>query len=335
MRKPVILLVLLSGCWLVEGHPPHDDDQHDHDDPPKPDDDDDDGGCTFLCPIPFEFSAASPFGAGTAYDVGFNKDEDVSVTITSSDPSIFEVVTVDFTKERVYLKGRAPGNANLVARDAVTDKVLHIAGVSVEYVATIELQFRAGPGLDAPVTSLAALIDTEESLGLYYRSSTGAKLRGRGPITTRGSVLPSTFSEFRGSDAFGAYERAGIYIAGAGAIVATLEGDPREFAFPIDIVSAPATTSLVAMQISNNTLVAHSSIAVGNLVGIDVIGKTADNRYVAGVTATWSKPPGLKALFGTTQASTEAVYQGEAPGTYDVTATVSGQTLTQQIVVTP
>jgi hypothetical protein len=299
--------------------------------------------CTVGCFVSLEFAATLPFGSGTEYSLPFQKAGSGNLVIESSHPEIAEVVAVvDGSSKYVTLRGKTPGTAALIARHGNTDEVLDVTTVIVMHVANVQLEYRSGPGLDAPVTSLASLAGASDSFGIVYRSASGERLAGRGGFSATGGVaIDPGEGEFRPSNLYGAglHARVAVVVNGSGTLVATLANDGREFVWPIDVVAQPATISLVPMYVDSNNMLAvppATGVKVSALVGVDIIGRTLEGRFVVGVEALWSATPGLS-LFITpsTTPTTEGVFRTVMPGTHVVSALSNGTTYTQQVVVIP
>lgn len=347
MRTSLLLLYLATGCFGDRsndhsgggGSSPTPDAGVRADAPPRPD-----AGCLGSCIVAFSFDPTFPFGAGTEYSVGVHMNGSGNLIIENSDSAVAEVVAVAVagTSKSVRIRGKSAGTTTLLARDGATNEVLDTVTLTVEYVATVGLQYRSGPGLDGPVTSLAALQGARDSFAIVYRNAAGTPLNGTGGfVTTGGVTIDPQGPAFRASNLFGgAHARVAVSITGSGTLATTLAGDPRQFVWPIEVVAAPATISLVPMWLDTNSMLAPlpaAGVKAGTFVGVDIIGRTADGRVVAGVEAVWSAPPGLTPfLTSATAPQTEGVFVADAVGSYAISAvTNGGATYTQPIVVTP
>jgi hypothetical protein len=344
MRKPLLLLCLATGCMFGDrsedrpngpGTPPRPD--AGIADPPGPTPD----ACAVGCWVAVQFPPALPFGAGMEYRVSLQKTGTGGVVFDVSDPAIVEIVAVvlDGSSKHVRVRGKSPGTAMLTARHAGNHTLLNTTVLTVEHVADVHLQFRSGPGLDAPVGSLAALPGTSDSFAIVYLDSAGNRLSGSGGFVTTGGVSIDPMGPgLRPSNYYtGIHARVAVAIDGSGTVATTLADDPRQFVWPIEVVPAPATFSMVSMYLDSNSMLVPlpaTGVKRGSFVGADVIGRTADGRFVAGVEALWSASAGLTPfLISTTSPESEGVFQAQSSGTFSAVA--GGTTYTQQVIVTP
>jgi hypothetical protein len=119
---------------------------------------------------------------------------------------------------------------------------------------------------------------------------------------------------------------------GTGTLVAKLIGVPLQAAFPIEVVSAPASMELVHVVLRNGQLIAAPEpVMVGELVGSQLVARTADGRFVGGVTATWSSPDAVTFLVTAGAAVTESVFWFKTPGSYAIVTAVGSTTITTQV----
>lgn len=280
----------------------------------------------------FAFRDMPAIGVGTVADVRHDGPRDLALLVESSDPS---VVSVAVEGGEIRVTGRGAGAAKLTARAAATGAMLDEVEVQAIDVASIELHFRPGPGLDQPVAQLAGLAGSRDAFGIVYRAADGRTLTGRGEFEVTGAslALAGTPEAYRLSDLV--VRRAQVELAfgapGTGALVAKLIGAPLRQEFPIEVVAAPASLQVVPMVLRGVELVAAPDpVQVKEAVGADIVGRTADGRFVGGVTASWSSPDPIT-FFTSSAASSESVFQLEAPGAYDLVAKVGAETITTRI----
>jgi hypothetical protein len=288
------------------------------------------GECQLDCD--FAFRDMPAVGVGTVADVRHDGPRDLALRVESSDPS---VVSVAVEGGEIRVTGRGAGAAKLTARAAATGAVLDEVEVQAVDVASIELHFRPGPGLDQPVAQLAGLAGSRDAFGIVYRAADGRALTGRGELEVTGAslALAGTPDAYRLSDLV--VRRAQVELAfgapGTGTLVAKLIGAPLRRVFPIEVVAAPASLQVVPMVIRGVELVAATDpVQVKEAVGADIVGRTADGRFVGGVTATWSSPDAI-AFVASSAAPSESVFQLDAPGAYDLVAKVGAATITTRI----
>ncbi len=348
MRTTLLLLALTTGCFFGDGPEVFDPGGGPATRPdagavvdasaPVPVD-----ACTFGCWAAVELGSTFPFGTGTEYRVGAEHAGTGAVVYETSDAAIADVagVEVSGSLRRVRVRGNRAGTTTLIARHGDTDEILDTTPLTVVDVATVELAFRSGPGLDAPVAGLAALAGTTDAFAIIYRDADGERLSGRGGFATTGAITIEPAAPFRPSDLFagGAHARVAVTVSGSGTLTATLANDARSFAWPIDVVAAPSTISLVPMWLDANSQLSplpSGGVKVGSYLAVDVIGRTSGGRFVAGVEARWSAPAALTPSFtSTTMAESEAVYRAASAGTHTVSALVGATTYTQQVLVVP
>jgi hypothetical protein len=250
-------------------------------------------------------------------------------TVESSDPAIAEV-RVD--PAGIHVTGRAAGVVKLTARGVATDEVLDEVEVEVADVAAIELHFRPAPGLDQPVAQLAALAGSTDALGIVYRSADGRALGGRGVFEVTGAplLIVGAPEVYRLSDTVARRQQVQLELGapGTGALIAKLHGVALRAEFPIEVVSAPASLEVIMMVLRGGQLVvAPDPVATSDFIGSEIVGRTADGRFVAGVTAVWSSPDPVSFLTAPAPA-TESVFQLGVPGSYDLVTTVGTASFT-------
>lgn len=336
MKTVLSILVVLTACAVEEDWPP---------DRPRPtvtpdaggggggDGGGGGGGASF------DFSTPHPFGVGMTYDLAYSTQA-TTFSIDSSDPGIASVEPVPGTAKLVRLHGHAAGTVQIRAWKQGSTTPLDQVTVAVVPVDGVALQFRNAPGTTAPVTQLAALANSSDRIAVVYRAANGDPLAGRGTVAATGAITLATSDDSRLSDILGP-PRVDITAgaAGAGALVVTLADDPRQFAFPIEIVTAPASYELALMVLGPNwTLVPPPpAIEAKELVGADIIGRTGDGRFVAGVRAVWSATAGLDLGVSSTtpNVGSEAIASAQAAGTYTLTATAGTTTLSRDLVIVP
>src|SRR5262249_55591187 len=99
--------------------------------------------------------------------------------------------------------------------------------------------------------------------------------------------------------------------------------------FPVEVIDAPTSIELAAIVLRDGELVAAPSpVDAGEPVGIDLVARTDDGRFVAGVTADWTVDATPRT---DSKAVTELVFSKDPPGTATISATHAGQTLTSEI----
>jgi hypothetical protein len=349
MRNSVLLLCLATGCFVRDNSDGLSNPPGGGGNPTRPDagaavDAYSPDACTVNCWVALGLDPTFPFGAGTEYRASFHKNGTGVVVFQTGNSSIAEVtgVVINGSSKYVRVLGKSAGTTTLIARHGDTYEELDTVALTVEYVASVQLEYRSGPGLDGPVASLAALQGASDSFGIVYRNAAGNPLSGSGGIVTTGGVaIDPAGPVFRASDIFGhVHTRVAVTVGGSGTLGTTLAGDARQFVWPIEVVAAPATISLVPMWLDPNSLLAPlpaAGVKVNSFVGVDIIGRTADGRFVAGVEAVWSSTPGLPPfLTSTTTPETEGVFTADVAGTHTISAfATGGTTYTQQVVVIP
>ncbi|MEJ7596703.1 MAG: hypothetical protein WKG01_02235 [Kofleriaceae bacterium] len=274
------------------------------------------------------------FAAGTTYLLEVPTLD--GLELSSSDPAIVGIAPAA-TGEAFELTGGRAGAVTLTARCLESDRVVATAQVIAAPVASIELRYRAAPGANRPVVALAGLRGHADSVQVIYRGNGGELLRGRGQFAVRGTAVTMIESSPRRlSDSFFSRSTAvALEFAALGnaELVASVAGG-IERVLPIEVVPAPATLELVTMVLDNWTLVpAPSPVATGTFVGIAVIAKTADGRYVSGVQATWNVTPAVSIVDGSlSQESGELVIAIGNPGPVAVTARAGTLTATREII---
>jgi hypothetical protein len=248
--------------------------------------------------------------------------------LTSSDPSVVEV---DVIGEQIVIHPHQAGMAAVVVRKAGDPRIVAQYTVTAIDVATVALGVRTRPVVPAPITTLAAVIGSD-TIAVEYRSAAAEPLAGHAAFSVRGDVLtlePAT-TESRLSELFESRDRVrlGFVGRGTGELVVTIDGG-IEHTLPIEVVAAPATLATVAMVLRDGELVrAPDAVEVGEPVGVDVIGRTADGRFVAGVVADWTTSG---TLWTPRLGVSELVFDAGAPGPVDVTARVGDLTITQHL----
>jgi hypothetical protein len=277
---------------------------------------------------PFQFfSSGAGVGVGLALDILYQADGALGdYQVTSSDPLIVELT---LEHDQLHINALAAGTASITARRRGDPQVLARFAVTAIDIDHAELYFRTTPVSPSPVASLAAVVGND-TLGLGFRRATGGLLEGHATYSVRGTGLAiADNAESRLSDLVDALDRVHLQFTtpGSGELVVSL-GGTREQAFPIDVVAAPATLDTVAMVLRGGLVVAPDPVNVGELVGVDIVGRTADGRFVAGVLADWTTTADV--LVGTGPSS-ELVFSAKTAGSINVTATVGTRTLSRTL----
>jgi hypothetical protein len=272
--------------------------------------------------------------AGTS--IWFAKGGAAEVRLVSSDPRIVEAELLD---HGLVVTAHQPGRASVIAESVDGSRVLAELAFTVVEVDAIEFHFRTSPVSPEPIDRLAALPDTTDSLRVVYRDASGEALAGLGSFTVRGSavqIIDQAQVEGRFSEGYepGAPLPLRFASAGQGDVSAELS-DGRSFSVQIEVVAAPAEIDVVTGVVRDGTLIATEQVEVGEPVGADVVGRTADGRFVAGVIASWNTGTPVDFWFGSSPGS-EIIFSIEASTTIDVTATAQtpGGTLTATRQVT-
>jgi hypothetical protein len=305
-----------------------------------------DAGCpggAASCPAHpyFHFSGPGKLAAGTEVALRYALDPELTAyDITSSDPSVIAVERdiPDPVSPSVALRSLSAGAATITARLRGAATVLDAVDLTVVDAATIEVRFRASPVSALPIAAIAGVLDTADHLNIDYRDSTGEKLGGHGSFAVSGgdavAIVAVGSSPGLVSEALEVHDSVGVRFAHLG--TATLEislrdRDPR-IALPIEVVAAPSMVDVLAMVLRNGELVvAPRPIAAGEYVGTDIVGRTSDGRFVAGVTAAWSTAPSVSFVTQTTATSPEIVFYAPPPGPLTVTATAGSLHATAQL----
>jgi hypothetical protein len=254
--------------------------------------------------------------------------------VFSRDPA---VVTAFVEADMVRLSGRAPGRTTLVA--AAGGRILAQLALTVVEVEAVEFRFRTSPVAAEAIDDLAAMVDSSDSIRVIYRSADGEALSGRGSFSASGAAeVAPLVAEDRISEHLEAGQRVGVRFGeqGMGELSAGL-ADGRSFSIPIQVVAAPARIDVVTMALRGD-LVAADVVEVGELVVADVVGRTEDGRFVAGVSADWSLSDPVDDDYGSLPGS-EVFFTIPTAAAIDVTAVVSapsvpGGTLTATRQVT-
>jgi hypothetical protein len=284
----------------------------------------DDTGDLYIPPPPsFSFQAPSAsLGVGLRYRVPAEHDAPIaSYEIRSSDPAV-EVIS---DGDDVVVRGVRAGASIITVTRAGEDKVIASLVIDTSDVDHAQLFFRSAPIAQSPVASIAAVIGYD-SLDIGYRSIANEELAGEAEVAVSGdAVVLAQGPESRLSDLFTSRQHVALQFvrAGTGAIVVGHQ------TFPVEVIDAPAAIDLVAIVLRDGELVAAPSpVSAGEPVGIDVVARAADGRFVAGVTAEWTVDA---TRWSNPGAITELVFSKDNPGTATIGAAVAGQTLTTQI----
>ena len=321
-------LLLLPSCLLDR------DGDDDGDDPPEPGDGPlvctpdgcPDGEAAFVFDTDLERLAG-----GTELDVYYFASPYLpGYRVVSSDPDVLEVEYDDLS---MHLVGRAPGSATLVAEATDPSWVLAELPVTVVEVASVDFRFRTTPVAPEPIDRLAGLVGTTDSLRVDYRSADGEALRGSARFSARGAVAIADpdLVESRVSEGFEPGDIARLEFAelGEGELSADLV-DGRSFPLPIEVVAEPASIEVITMVVRDG-LVAAAQVDVGEPIGANVIGRTGDGRFVAGVSASWATSGPIEFWFDDGPA-TEVVFSIESPVAAGITATHSSFTASRALV---
>ena len=244
--------------------------------------------------------------------------------LVSTDPSVLEA---ERDGDQIRLLARSPGRASLMARSADDERELAVLPLEVVAADAIEFRFRTRPVVDGSVERLAALRDTTDSIKIVYLDADGEVLAGVGPFSATGDsveVGDATTVESRISEAFEPGFSAPLRFGapGQGAVSAELPGGLAA-SIPIDVVAAPAQVDLVTMVLRDGALVSADQVDVDEPVGVDVVGRTDDGRFVAGVSASWAAGAPIDVWFRSAPSS-EIVVSLDSAATARVTATVEG-----------
>ena len=268
--------------------------------------------------------------AGTTYKLRHHDPD--SFELVSSDPRIL-AVTPSLGGDGFDLVNAQAGEVMLTARCVASEQVSARGEAVVAAVASIDVHYRAAPGVNEPILALAGLRGQADAIAVAYLDDGGGMLRGTGSFAVRGdgaiAIVPPMTRWLSGV----VHPRSttvdvAFVELGRGELVATV--GELERVLPIEVVAEPATLDLVAMTLENDALVpATYPVRVGNYVGFDAIAKTADGRYISGVPAVWQTTVGDGGPYGPLL---ELVFTVLAPGPIVITATVGTLTATHQVV---
>ena len=270
----------------------------------------------------FEFnSAVDRLAVGTELEVGYTAT--AAFRLASSDPSVLEAQEEE--GGLIRLVARSPGIASLRAESADGSRELAALPIEVAPAEAIELYFRTGPVASEPIDRLVALRDTTESIRVVYRDGNGEVLAGRGAFSATGdgvAIADAELVEGRISEVFepGFAVPLSFGAAGQGEVTAELPG--LSASIPIELVAAPAEIELVAMVLRDDVLVAADQVVVSEPIGVDVVGRTAEGRFVGGVTGSWTTSLPVDVWFDPGPSSSEIVFSIESATRVGVTATV-------------
>jgi hypothetical protein len=226
--------------------------------------------------------------SGTRHAVGI--DALPELDFATSDPSI---ATVRATSSGFEVETFAPGQTSIIARHRGTSELAGSLPVRSAVADSIDFRYRAAPGADEPITELAGVRGGTDHLCVAYRDAAGNLLVGTGGFRYEGAVRSVAVNSLRASEIN--VERSaciGMQFTelGAGRIVAEL-GSVQIGELAIEVIEEPATVGLLAMQIpliGEGLSPAPEAVRVSDLIGVELVGETADGRHVAGLAATWS-----------------------------------------------
>jgi hypothetical protein len=337
-----LVAFLLPGCWILHdpAHDPPDGAAScrphcDVDADPGPPPPDADPGPWFAFPT----YTNARFAAGATWTLDLTTGDPLTgITVISSDPSVLTVTAPNDRTLRVY--GVAPGTASLIASRSATGVVLDSLELTAVDIASIELHARAAPGADGPVDSLAALAGSTDDLAVSLIDAAGAVVPGQPTYAVDGVGLTVSghVGASRLSDLFVARsDRFGLIAGSAGAtaeLVVSL-GTGQSRSFPIEVVAAPAALALITMVVDDAgaLVVEHDPVEAGEPIGTDIIGRTTNGRFVAGVGATWTSTGASINVW--LDSGTELVFDVPAAGTTTIHAAVDTRSVTDAITAQP
>lgn len=291
--------------------------------------------CGFLC-SGLQNRNVSPIAGGTTATLSVAPPSGhESFVIESSDPMVAVADAPLVGAGTVTVSGIRPGTATLTARDAATHEELDHAEVTVAQVDHIEIYYRAAPGVNQPITAAAGIAGRSDAFGVVYRAADGGALAGRGTFAVRGTglSLPLAQGSPRLSDVIADRQQVTVSFAssGTGELVAGLVGQDRQAVVSLEVVGDAATVDVIDMVLRGGKLVdVPDPVPVDEPVASDIVGRTVDGRFVAGLVATWSSSPAVVIATGTDSVS-ETIFQIRSPGPVDVTATIGARTVTRHL----
>lgn len=338
LRIQHLLLVSVAACFPQSDDPPRPNGPPDVRPDAPPLECPDRPGCPRPPPPPedplrVELGEPQRLAAGTTHVIAPSSSPTfIGVELTSSDPSILTAEVVDTNHLRLI--SHAPGVVTLEGRRTGFPQILDTLEVTSVPVETIEVTFRAVPGANAPITALAGLANTNDTICIRYLGAGGEFLPGRGQFASSGPVLqilPSA-SAGRVSEWFAQRSTCvglGFGALGAADLIASVEAGISR-SIPVEVIAAPATAQLLFMVLGTGStlLPAPDPVHVNQLVGVNLVGQTADGRFVGGLGAIWTMTPPASSFITET---TELVFVMSGAGTATITATAGSVIRSQAI----
>jgi hypothetical protein len=323
--RTVALLLMFSACYPDRNVP--------EELPP------DAGECRVGCtppieePEPVDLGNGGRIAAGTTATfhrlVGGSSFD--GVELTSSDSSILTARVISSNAYEVI--AHAAGHATIEARRPGFPQVLDTIGVTAVPVEAIEVFFRAAPGANAPITRFAGIRGATDGVCVRYLAEGGEILDGRGQFaaTSDALVVLAEPGSKRISESF-AHRSTCVRLAfaklGTTNLIASIEGGVSR-TIAVEVITAAPGAELRFMVLRNSELVAAPDpVITGELVGVDLVGRTSDGRFVGGLVATWTLGAPADSFL---VSDDELVFTVEVAGTAQITATAGPLVRTQAI----
>jgi hypothetical protein len=284
---------------------------------------------------PIELGTAARFGVGTEVLVPFLAHSTIwrMFDIVASDPSVLEVRS-DEPRGTLTVRALRAGNASVIARTMTGEPLAERSLVTAD-IATIDFSWRAPPVASEPVTAIAGLAGAADSIGVAFRDAEGELLAGGAPVTVSDPEIASVIAmnpPWITADGFDDRLRFGLRFITTGTATATVTlFDGRTASLPIETVTAPDTLEVIFLRYVESRAVRVSGTAdTDEILSATIVGRTADGRNVAGVSAAWTATSSVELGFGK-DLTPEVQFQLVAPGAATITASVGGKLATAQL----